>query len=615
MTATSTAGRAAGPPSPARCLLAAGAERALDPLRRFARDTRAAAGLVAALLTIGTLAGGALIVDHVWLYDQRDVLKTAADAGAVAATREFNRQLATNATISDADLKKKLEAVAKSYVLINLEHLPQEQRERLRQNGELTITFPVLDRAQRTIQVNAEANLGGTLFSRYLPLLGHYAGPGSMQVKAGVDSDSKPVEVVLAIDTSTSMKANLEDVYTDPHVTLPADQCTASSLARACSRMAIVQRAASHLVDILQPDETNRVAVGLVPWHIHVRLDQPTADRWTHNQWARYPKRRHYETPWLNCLRYQLGTCTYLPAGVEEALPGTPPRTWQRCLDEDRMDPGASSTLAALPDIDQSVGELLAPPSQKPFAQGYFPASFGVGYQCLDPRSSSFPSELQFQRCYEPPPGLALTSEELSQHKVYTFPSSQAQCNHGTLEILPLSTDPDAIKQEIRTLSPVGALTYSALGVLWGQRLLEHSWKNAWGGTGAHPVGPTDPDADKVRKAIVLLTDGEDSSCGIGNHGCDEVGGRRVGVPRATACTEAKKKGTEIFVIAAVKLGSNSALGQGLADCSSENDQLYPAGTKRPGTRYVFINNSDPAHLTAAFAEIANHLRTLRRIL
>ena len=593
------------------------AARALGgSLRRFARETRAAAGLVAAMLTIGTVAGGALIVDHVWLYDQRDVLKTAAEAAAVAATREFNRQLATNATISDADLEKKLEAVARSYVLINLAHLPKEQRERLGQDGELTITFPALDRRERMVQVKAEANLGGTLFSRYLPLLGNYAGPGSMQVKAGIDSDSKPVEVVLAIDTSTSMKANLEDDYTDPNLTLPADQeCTASSLARECSRMALVQRAASHLVDILQPDETNRVAVGLVPWHLQVRLDQPTADRWTQNQWARYPKRRHYEFPWLNCNLFQAAAaCTNPPAGAEEALPGTAPETWRRCLDEDRMDPGASSTLAALPDVDRSVGELLAPPSQKPFAQGYFRAGFGLGYQCRDPRSSSFPSDLQSQRCYELPPGLAQIPKQY-QHKIYRS-SSQYSCRPGTSEVLPLSTDPDAIKQEIRTLSPVGGLTYSALGVLWGQRLLEPSWKTAWGGTGAHPVGPTDPDADKMRKVIVLLTDGEDSYCGVGNLGCDEVDGRLVGVPRDTACTEAKKKGTEIFVIAAMKPGSVSGeLGQDLRACSSESDDEYPVGTKRPGTNYVFLNNDDPADIEAAFAKIGAYLRTLRRIL
>ena len=601
-------------PRPTR--LHAAAARAPAALRRFLRDTRAVAGIAAALLTVGTVAGAALIVDHVWLYDQRDVLKTAAEAASTAATLEFNRQLAANPTIDDADLVEKLEAVARSYVLTNLAHLPKEQRERLGQDGELTITFPVLDRAERMVQVQAEANLGGTLFSRYLPLLGHYAGPGSMQVKAGVDSDSKPVEVVLAIDTSTSMKANLEDTsYTDPHLTLPADQeCTASSLARECSRMAIVQRAALHLVDTLQPDENNRVAVGLVPWHLHVRLDQPTADRWTQNQWARYPKRRHYEFPWLNCNPRQVATCTNPPAGAEEALPGTAPGTWQRCLDEDRMDPGASNTLAALPDVDQSVGELLAPPSQKPFAQGYFQAGFGVGYQCRDPRSSSFPSDLQFQSCYELPPGLAQIPEQY-QHKIYRS-TSQYSCRPGTSEVLPLSTDPDAIKQEIRTLSPVGGLTYSALGVLWGQRLLEPSWKTAWGGTGAHPVGPTDPDADKMRKAIVLLTDGEDSYCGVGNLGCDEVDGRLVGVPRDTACTEAKKKGTEIFVIAAMKPGSISGeLGQDLRACSSASDAEYPAGTRRPGTNYVFLNNHDPADIGAAFAEIAAHLRTLRRTL
>jgi len=35
----------------------------------------------------------------------------------------------------------------------------------------------------------------------------------------------------------------------------------------------------------------------------------------------------------------------------------------------------------------------------------------------------------------------------------------------------------------------VGLRTYSALGVLWGQRLLSHSWSDVWGGN-AHPVDP-----------------------------------------------------------------------------------------------------------------------------
>ena len=174
-----------------RCPPRVGMSRALH---RFAHDTRAAVGIVAALLTGGITAGAALalIVDHVWLYDQRDVLKTAAEAASFAATHE----LGNNPGASDDDL----EAVARRYVVINLAHLPSERLTKAKDT--LKIFLDDSGRAQGTVNVTATANLGGTLFSRYLPLLGNYEGPGAIQVKAGVDSNSKPAEVVLAIDIS-----------------------------------------------------------------------------------------------------------------------------------------------------------------------------------------------------------------------------------------------------------------------------------------------------------------------------------------------------------------------------------------------------------------------------
>ena len=126
--------------------------------------------------------------------------------------------------------------------------------------------------------------------------------------------------------------------------------------------------------------------------------------------------------------------------------------------------------------------------------------------------------------------------------------SPQRDCAYGTATILPLSTNPDEIKERIEKLSPVGSLTYSALGLLWGQRLLMPSWKSAWGGSGAHPLDPSAGE-DEVRKAIVLLTDGEDTYCGRGKHDCKDS---PVGIWRAEACDEAKSRGTEIFVVAAM---------------------------------------------------------------
>ena len=598
MTAMRTTGPGPLPPRrlprPARLRVAAG--RIIPAaLRRFLRETRAAAGIAAALLTVGTVAGAALIVDHVWLYDQRDVLKTAAEAASMAATHE----LGNNPGISDDDLK----AVAKRYIVFNLAHLPGERLQKAEKS--LKVDFLKLDRAQGTVVVVATANLGGTLFSRHLPLLRLDEEP-KIHAKAGVDSDSKPAEVVLAIDISTSMEWNLaqDDV---PPAGSPD------------SRIEIVKRAASDLVDILKPDADNRVAVGVVPWHIQVRLESDTADYWVRGGrgWAVYPTQRFYEVPYLNCDRRNANACTNLPDGVAQSLPGSPPHAWKRCLAEART---GSGTAAALP---ETAAARFAPPSQNPFAQGFFTSGFGNAYQCLDPRSADFPTTgVRYQACYQIPSGMdAAQLRESSSYldgqgrrfpTVFPNNSPQRDCAYGTADILPLSTDPDEIKERIEKLSPVGSLTYSALGLLWGQRLLMPSWKSAWGGSAAHPLDPNAGE-DEVRKAIVLLTDGEDTYCGRGKHGCDDS---PVGISRADACTAAKEEGTEIFVIAAMNPANISTqFGKALEQCSSQEDAEYPTGTRRPGGTYVFLNNSTPEELEKAFKNIASQLRTLRRIL
>ena len=72
-------------------------------VRRFLHDTRAGAtALVAAVVTVMSVGATALIADHAWLVDQRDVLKTATDAGSVATTLEMIRQLALQPNIQAA---------------------------------------------------------------------------------------------------------------------------------------------------------------------------------------------------------------------------------------------------------------------------------------------------------------------------------------------------------------------------------------------------------------------------------------------------------------------------------------------------------------------------------
>ena len=84
----------------------------------FFRETRAGAtAITAAAVTVMSLFGTALIVDHVWLVDQRDMLKSAADAAAVAATLKLQE---LPGSMSDEDVRAELQAVAERYIRFNL---------------------------------------------------------------------------------------------------------------------------------------------------------------------------------------------------------------------------------------------------------------------------------------------------------------------------------------------------------------------------------------------------------------------------------------------------------------------------------------------------------------
>ena len=546
---------------------------------RFLRNTRGGVTAVAALAaTLMTIGGGVLIGDHAWLVDQRDTLKSASDAAGIAATIEMARMLDRDPDISDADLKRELDKVAKRYIELNLSHLSAA---RFAQFQSTLVVDVVPNRSDRTVEVSAAADLGGFLLAKRLlgtELSGEEGMiPTVFTVRAEALSERvvNPVEVVLAIDISQSM-----------------ERCVAGGGARCANddnmRISIAKRAATQLVDILDPNPNDAVAIGVVPWHMTVRLDDSSIGEWETNGWTRYPESRHYSSI------YSCGHTDPCPApAADQNLPATPPEQWKGCLDEHRLpEVGSHASLAA-------ADERLAPPAQRPFAQAFFPAPFGTAYECV-----AYPvPDFVLQSCYDthrydhPPPHLWKRDMQLVQ-------SAQYGCDDTDPIIQPLTSDKATINAAIDRLDAVGKLTYSALGVLWGQRLLEHGWQSVWG----DPVHPVDRSTNpEVRKALVLLTDGDDSYCDAGAGTKLSCQNSSAGVDRTEACAAAKAAGTEIFVIAAMH---PSAVGSHLEDtlraCSSESEN--PDGT------YVFLNNRNPRALEDAFTSIANQLSTIRRV-
>ena len=76
------------------CIVLTAGWRECPRAGRFLRNAGGGAtAIVAGAVTVMAVGASALIVDHNWLVDQRDVLKKASDAAAVAATMELKRLL------------------------------------------------------------------------------------------------------------------------------------------------------------------------------------------------------------------------------------------------------------------------------------------------------------------------------------------------------------------------------------------------------------------------------------------------------------------------------------------------------------------------------------------
>ena len=532
-------------PGRARAALAV---RFRDCLRRFPRTTRAGATAIVALgVSVITVGASAVIVDHNWLYDQRDALKFVSDAAAVASTIELERH---RGTMTQDQMNSLLRETARTYAMLNLHFLSGDRLTRAKDTLAVEIT-PYQN--ENKVDVSISADLGGTLFSRHLPITGNYTGPTTVAAGSGVELQLTPVEVVLAIDASGSMRYTLQETI----VYRPWEQ----------SRMDIVKAAARSLVDVLRPSAANRVAVSVLPWQASVRLTSRTKTQWENRGWAEFPKSRHYPVTY-NCRPRD--TCTY--TSEDQTMPEHPPERWRACMDETRVSMDGHASHA-------DVSEWFTPPSRLPFAQAIFPGLLGAAYSCA-PRPH--PGDYDRQNCYS-----------------NSFPA-QRTCDHDIPSFIPLTTDRVQIDDAIDGLEAVGDFTYSALGLLWGQRLLSHSWQAVWGDP-VHPVDNTLQANKDTRKVIVLLTDGEDSICSSRDPNCERSD---VGIGRSRACDAVKAQGTEIFVIAAID-NPSSALADALRACSSEAE--HPEGT------YAFLDHTDEASLRATFTEIANQLTIVRR--
>jgi len=151
---------------------------------------------------------------------------------------------------------------------------------------------------------------------------------------------------------------------------------------------------------------------------------------------------------------------------------------------------------------------------------------------------------------------------------------------NANLGVLAPSTDSNVVTQRIDGLVANGGATRSSAGLEAGRAQLANA-----------PEG--------ARKAIVLLTDGEDNLISAMQY-CQGSQSPGCLQPRRDQCQAAKDEGIEIFTVTAMSPEQvSSTLGQELTACASSS-------------AHAFLNNSDATVLRDAFSKVAASLMPLR---
>ena len=228
-------------------------------LARLGRDTRGAIGVPGILVAAMLVGATALPVANVTLKAENRRMEDAATAAGLAATQKMR---AEGVGVSQETLRRE----ADRYARLNLLDLPPDARRKALESLQIHMTS---DPVNQIVQVDLEAALPGRNVVRALMVAPGSGGeailPEKSTGRSQVQCVSDKVELVLAIDMTSSMLASLSSAGRRIDVTADVAAEMIDNIQRLCSDL--------------------ELEVGIVPWATSVKVPDGQEGRWKRNWW------------------------------------------------------------------------------------------------------------------------------------------------------------------------------------------------------------------------------------------------------------------------------------------------------------------------------------------
>lgn len=421
---------------------------------------------------------------------------------------------------------------------------------------------PVLSADSKLLTVTADA----TMPTSFMKIFGHT----TMQLHAEteVTRSSKGMELAMVLDITGSM---------------------------AGSKLTALKTASHDLLDILfgqSNASADNLWVGIVPFSMGVNVGP------AHTDWlqAGYPASLDWgTTSWRGCTeaRWSSGRdLTDAPPSVEAYLPyywqDDSNNDWRSVVTSTLCGPGNSNSCRCTP----ATGGPAAGGGTR-ICGTTWSGSQSTRIYCVNQTSTNS------RACYQ----------DVSTYTITGSKGPNTYC--PTNEVTRLTNIRSTLDTAVNALAAGGG-THIPEGAGWGWRLLSPSWRGLWGGSMNTNNLPLDYNTDLMIKAMILMTDGENTmySNADGSYGytsqnytgmtttpyTDTKAAQRLDAKLAQICTNMKQRGIIIYTV--VFDLSSTTVDNMMRTCASQPD--------------YYFNAPDSATLRQAFRTIGDSLANLR---